>query len=163
MTATSAGPSRRTRFFVRRSSFAAPVNSMKVVGAGIRQRTVLAPAQAQESLSLLVTLHGGQELLAAEHALDLLPPLVVPERFDASVGRIAGQLLHPEVAVGAAGDLRQVGDRQYLGAGREALQRFSDRMRRLAADAGVYLVEDDRLAAGNRSDRERDARKLAAR
>src|SRR5439155_1053262 len=156
MTATSPGPSRRTRFFVRRSSFAAPVNSMKLVGTAIRQRTVLVAAP-------LGGLHGGQELLAAEHALDFLPPLRFPERFDASVGRIAGQLLHAEVAIGAAGDLRQVGDRHYLGAGREPLQRLPDRVRRLTADPGVDLVEDDRLAAADRGDCERDARKLAAR
>ena len=49
MTATSPGPSRRTRFFVRRSSFAAPVNSMKLVGAGIRQGKVLAAGPPSHS------------------------------------------------------------------------------------------------------------------
>ncbi len=39
----------------------------------------------------------------------------------------------------------------------------ADGVRRLAADAGVDLVEDHRLAAADRGDRERDARELAAR
>src|SRR5947208_16515004 len=94
MTATSSGPSRRTRFFVRRSSLAAPVNSTK---------------------RPLVTLHGGQELPAAEHTLDLLAPLRLHERFDPRVSGIAGQLLYAEVAVGAAGDLRQRSEERRVG------------------------------------------------
>ena len=42
-------------------------------------------------------------------------------------------------------------------------QRLGDAMRGLAADAGVDLVEDHRLAARDGSDRQRDARELAAR
>ena len=45
----------------------------------------------------------------------------------------------------------------------EPLEGAADRVRRLAADAGVDLVEDHRLAAADRRDRERDARQLAAR
>src|SRR5512133_335687 len=156
MTATSSGLSRRTRFFVRRSSFAAPVNSMKVAGVAITARTVLAVGR-------LVSLDGGEKLLAAKHALNFLPPLRLSERFDARVGRIARQLLHTEVTIGSARDLRQVSDRQHLGARCKPLQRLPDRMRRLTADPGVDLVEDDRLAAADRGDRERDAGKLAAR
>ena len=42
-------------------------------------------------------------------------------------------------------------------------QRGGDRVRGHAADAGVDLVEDERLAPGDGSERERDARELAAR
>src|SRR2546423_5083890 len=144
MTATSSGPSRRTRFLVRRSSLAAPVNSTKLGGAAIsRLERYLWPGP-------LVTLHGGQELLAAEHTLNFLAPIRLPERFDASVGRIAGHLLDPEMSVCTARNLRQVGDRQYLRAPRETLQRLADRVRRLPADPGVDLVADERLAPAHR-------------
>src|SRR2546423_2987473 len=111
MIATSLGPTRRTRFFVRRSSFAAPVNSTK-----------------------LLTLHGGQELLAAEHTLQLIPPLRLRELDDPRVGWVARHLLDLEMALRAARDLRQVRDRQHLSARGEALQRLRDRVRRAAAD-----------------------------
>ena len=45
----------------------------------------------------------------------------------------------------------------------EPLEDAADGVRGLAADAGVDLVEDERLAAGDRRDRERDAGELAAR
>ena len=76
--------------------------------------------------------------------------------------RVAGHLLDPEVPVGDARDLGQVRDRDHLRALREPLQGLRDRVRGLAADAGVDLVEDHRLPAGDRGDRERDARELAA-
>ena len=71
--------------------------------------------------------------------------------------------LDPEVTIGSARDLRQVGDRQHLRARCKPLQRLPDRMRRLTADSGIDLVEDKRLAAADSSDREGDAGKLAAR
>src|ERR671935_3336945 len=118
MIATSSGPRRWTRFFVRRSSFAAPVNSTK-----------------------LLTLHGGQELLATEHTLKLLAPLDFPERRDPCVRRVAGDLFHPEVAFGAARDLGQMRDRENLSPSREPPERVPDRVRGVAADACVDLVE----------------------
>ena len=45
----------------------------------------------------------------------------------------------------------------------EPLQRLAHRVRRAAADARVDLVEDERLAAAYRRDREGDPRELAAR
>jgi len=56
-----------------------------------------------------------------------------------------------------------VSDRHHLSASRQPLQRLTDGVRRLAADPRVDLVEDDRLAAADRGDRQRDAGKLAAR
>ena len=88
---------------------------------------------------------------------------VVVELRDARVRRVARHLLDAEVAVGERRDLRQVRDRDHLRALGEPLQRPADGVRRLAADAGVDLVEDQRLAARDRGDRERDARELAAR
>ena len=64
--------------------------------------------------------------------------------------------------LGERGDLRQVRDRDHLRAGAEALQRTADRVRGLAADARVDLVEDHRRPAADRGDRERDAGQLAA-
>ena len=65
--------------------------------------------------------------------------------------------------VGDARDLREVRDREHLGALGEALQRRGDGVRGHAADARVDLVEDERLAPGDGSERERDARELSAR
>src|SRR5512133_684445 len=141
MTATSPGPSLRTRFFVRRSSFAAPLNSTKV--------------------KVLLTLHGGQELLTAEHTLQLLAPVGFAERFDTRVCRVSGHLFDPEMTLRAARDLRQVGDRQHLRPAREALERLAHRVCGLPADTGVDLVEDHRLAAADRRDCQRDAGELA--
>ena len=61
-----------------------------------------------------------------------------------------------------ARDLRQVRDRDHLRALGEPLEHVGDRVRGDAADAGVDLVEDHRLAARDGGDRERDARELAA-
>src|SRR4029079_16283562 len=104
----------------------------------------------------------GDELLAAEHALQLLAPLLVAELRDRRVRRVAGNLLDAEGAVGERRDLRQVRDRHDLGALGQAAQRLADRVRGLAADTGVDLVEDHRLAAADRCDREGDPRELAA-
>ena len=101
------------------------------------------------------------ELLAAQHPLQLVAALRVVEWLDPRMRRVAGHLLDPVVGVGDARDLGQVRDRQHLCALGEALQRRRDRVRSLAADAGVDLVEDHRLASSDGGDRERDARELA--
>jgi hypothetical protein len=71
--------------------------------------------------------------------------------------------LDAEVVVGDARDLRQVRDREHLSALGEPLQRRGDGVRGHAADAGVDLVEDERLATSNSSERESDARALLPR
>ena len=82
---------------------------------------------------------------------------------DARVRRIARDLFDAEVAVGDACDLRQVRDRDHLRALGGSRERATDGVRGLAADARVDLVEDERVAAGDDRDRERDPRELAAR
>jgi hypothetical protein len=67
------------------------------------------------------------------------------------------------VTVGNGRDLRQVRDRDHLCPFREAPQRLSDRVCRLAADARVDLVEDHRLPTADGCDGERDSRQLATR
>ncbi len=64
--------------------------------------------------------------------------------------------------VGDAGYLWQMGDRQHLRLLAEALERRRHRVRGHAADAGVDLVEDERLSARDRGERESDAGELAA-
>ena len=61
------------------------------------------------------------------------------------------------------GDLRQVRDRDHLRLLRGARERTTDGVRGLAADARVELVEDERVAARDDRDRQRDPRQLAAR
>src|SRR5438876_4582043 len=102
--------------------------------------------------------HGLKELLAAEHAPQLLLPLGLPQALDPRVRRIAGDLLDAKVAVGEARDLRQMRDRDHLRALAEAPKRLADRVRGLATDARVDLVEDHRLASAHGRDCERDAR-----
>ena len=81
--------------------------------------------------------------------------------------RVTGNLLHLQVRLGGAGDLRKVGDGEDLRPLAQAPERVRDRVRGLAADAGVDLVEDDRRLARrgvrDRTESERDARKLSAR
>src|SRR5207248_7606971 len=57
----------------------------------------------------------------------------------------------------------KVGDRDDLRPLAEPAERAADGVRRLAADAGVDLVEDHRRPAADSRDRERDARELPAR
>ena len=75
-------------------------------------------------------------------------------------------LAHHQVLVGEGGDLRQVGDDQDLGGPGQRGQPPADLDRRLAADAGVDLVEDQRRhrvgARQHDLDREHDPRQLAA-
>src|SRR5439155_23675941 len=54
-------------------------------------------------------------------------------------------------------------DRDDLGACREPAEGLADSVGSASADAGVDLVEDQRLASAHRRDRKRDARELAAR
>ena len=123
----------------------------------------------------------GEELLPAEHALELVAPLGVVEAVDHRLRRVARDLLDTEVRVRDARDLRQVRDRHHLHACREPLQRLGHVVGRLTADAGVDLVEDERLVAPrcagtltrggcgarcacrNRRQRQGDARELATR
>src|SRR5207244_3431016 len=88
--------------------------------------------------------------------------LSIVEEVDARGSRVAGDLLDPEVPIGNARDLRQMRDRHDLGPLGESAQRVADPVRRLAADAGVDLVEDHRLTTRHGGDRESDARELAA-
>ncbi len=78
------------------------------------------------------------------------------------VRRVAGNLHNAEVAVGERRDLREMRDRDHLRPLRQPAQHAADGVRGLSADAGVDLVEDERLAARDRGDGERDARQLAA-
>src|SRR5579862_3502550 len=120
-------------------------------GGGVPGTRAAEPAARLPALSLA---QRGEELGAAEHALELL---------DTGVGRVSGHLLDPEVTVGEARDRRQVRDRDHLRAAREPAQRLADRVGGAAADAGVDLVEDHRVPASDRGDRERDPRELPAR
>ena len=76
--------------------------------------------------------------------------------------RIARDLVDAEVPFGDARDLRQVRDRDHLRRLGGPHERARDGVGRLAADARVELVEDERVAAGDDCDRERDPRELAA-
>src|SRR5205823_8309273 len=73
----------------------------------------------------------GKELLPAEHALELGLSLFGCELLDARVGRVAWDLLNPEVPVGEGGDLRQVRDRDHLRALGEPLKNASHGIRGL--------------------------------
>ena len=81
------------------------------------------------------------ELLAAEHALELVAALRIVEHGDPRVRRVARNLLDAQVLVGDARDLRQVGDRQDLRAPGEPAQDVGDRCAVTPPTAGVDLVE----------------------
>ena len=97
------------------------------------------------------------------------PPPRRPPRAARPSARVTSpprQLLDPEVPVGQRRDLRQVGDAEHLALGAERAQALADRPRRLAADAGVDLVEDQRRGTRprrHRHQRQHHARQLAAR
>src|SRR3954447_25220866 len=114
MIATSPGLSRRVSRFVVRSRRAGPVNSRKLATLGTADR--------------------GQELGAAEHPLELLVSLGHVQLGDARVSRVAGALVDAETPVGAAGDLRQVRDRDHLRRLRGFDKRLGNSVRGLAAD-----------------------------
>jgi hypothetical protein len=144
MIATSPEVSRRVSCLVRRESRACPVNSTN-------------------GIALAVLAGDGREKLApAEHPLELDLPRVVVEQVDPRVRGVARHLLDAEVAAGEARDLREVRDREHLRPTGKARQRLAHRVRRLPADARVDLVEDERLAARDRGDRERQPRELSA-
>src|SRR5215467_4950394 len=77
----------------------------------------------------------------------------------------ARRLLDHQVVVGEAGDLGEVGDDQHLPLRTEGFEPQADLHRRLAADAGVHLIEHERgepLRLGpGRPDRQHDAGQLA--
>src|SRR5207244_9637588 len=98
----------------------------------------------------------GQELLSAQHPLELGLPFLVAELLDSRVRRVARRLLDPEVAVGERGDLGKVRDRHDLSVLGESPEQSANRVRGLAADAGVDLVEDERVPARDGGDRQRD-------
>ena len=80
-------------------------------------------------------------------------------------GSALAVLLDREVAGGERGDLRQVRDAEDLAALGQGAQLRADRARRVPADAGIDLVEDERglgAVVGDAHEREHDARELAA-
>jgi hypothetical protein len=83
------------------------------------------------------------------------------------VRRVAGNLLDPEVRLGNAGDLREMGDDDELRSLGESCQGIGDGVSGLTPDARVDLVEEHgRLARrrmGDGAQSERDAGELAAR
>src|SRR5207247_9273730 len=107
-------------------------------------------------------LDGGDALLSAEHPPHLFPALLVVQRLDPRVCRVARDLLDAEVAVRDARDLREMRDRDDLSARGKAAQCLADGVRGASADAGVDLVEDEGFAPANGCDCERDPGQLAA-
>src|SRR5436190_11486664 len=101
-----------------------------------------------------------------QHPAELLDDLTALELRHRRAREILGAgLLDPEVTVGERSDLRQVGDAENLPATAERAQLLAHRARRVAADARVDLVEDERArtAAGRDAhQREHHARELAA-
>ena len=140
MIAMSSAVKRLTRFFVRRSSFACPVSSMKLIRLTLDRNS--RPPSIRCSSS--------RRCASSSEAMRVC------------VGS-PGDLLHPEVPVRDARNLREVRDRHHLCALGQPAERLGDPVRRLAADAGVDLVEDHRLAARDGGDRQCDARELPAR
>ena len=85
--------------------------------------------------------------LPCNHPRELLPATLGVQAFDLGDGALAANgLRDPVVVVGGRGDLRQVRDAEDLRIGGEALQPASDDVGRVAADARVDLVEDQRCA-----------------
>ena len=83
-----------------------------------------------------------------QHPGQLAGPLGVLDHADAAGGdRAAGVLGHHQVPVGERGHLRQVGDHEHLVVAGQPGQPPADLHRRLAADPGVDLVEDQRRRA----------------
>src|SRR5262249_50181976 len=140
--APSPGSRRGVRRSLTRSSRAGPRNS---------------------SAATLGSADRGEEVPTAEHSLQLALPFVAFQLLDLRVRRVAGNLLDAEMPLGEAGDLRKVSDRDHLRAHGGAGERTADGVRGFAADARVELVEDERVAARDHGDRERDAGELAAR
>ena len=119
-------------------------------------------AARRAELSVFRVGQDGQELLAAEHSLQLGATFAWIQRLDRGVSRVGRDLLDHEVARGSACNLGKVGDSEHLGTLAEALERVGDCVRCATPDTGVDLVEDERLAAGDRRQRERYTRELTA-
>ena len=92
--------------------------------------------------------------------------LLAADRVDPGDRRLAvGLLDDPEVGRGERGDLGEVGDADDLTPLSERPQPLADAARDLAADAGVDLVEDERLDLAGRAgarQRQHHPRELAA-
>ena len=73
-----------------------------------------------------------------EHACDLLHALILRKLFHARDIALARD---SEMACGARGDLRRVGDQQHLRRSREPLKPLADRGRDGAANAAIHFVE----------------------
>ena len=105
-------------------------------------------------------------LQAAQHAGDLLHPLLIDHRRDGGVRAApVGDLHHPQVPVALSCHLRQVRDAQYLGPISQRAQLPADHFGDRTADAGVHLIEHHaaQLTGGAGDlDGQRKARKLAA-
>ncbi len=115
----SSGPRRCTRRFVRRSSFAAPVNStsrpcdlLDCEGRRSRTRRSRSPIIAPYPFSPSATAARNSRPPSIRSSSSLRSS--GRELLDPRVRGVAGHLLDAEVAVGAAGDLRQVRDRDHL-------------------------------------------------
>src|SRR5713101_361253 len=96
----------------RRSGSTPPIpghQSARLYGSARNAQTSSGGARRMRSAA-----YRGKELLAAEHALELDLPLLRRELLDARMGRVARDLLDPEVPVGECCDLRQVCDRDHL-------------------------------------------------
>src|SRR5262245_38756602 len=84
-----------------------------------------------------------RDLDAAQHARELLHPLVRAERRDRGAAATAvGQLDHAMLVVRLARDLREMSDAEHLSALAELAKPPPDDLGDAAADAGVDLVED---------------------
>ena len=99
-----------------------------------------------------------------QHARDLFDPFVMVEQLDA---RAVGFARDAEMAFGARGDLRRMGDEQYLRVARKTLQPFAHGIGDRAAHAAIDFVEHERgrrTGTGERNfERQRKAREFAAR
>ncbi len=106
-------------------------------------------------------------LQAAQHPGQLADPgaLVQPHHAAGGDQAVVG-LLHHQVVVRERGHLRQVGDHDHLRGAGQPGQPPADLHRGLAADPGVYLVEDERrhrVGTGeDHLDGQHDAGQLAA-
>ena len=143
MIARSSGRRRLTRSFVRRPSRAGPETHPVPVHAPVGDR--------------------GHELLAAEHALELVAALGVVEHLDPRVGRVAGDLLDAKCR---SATLAICGRWVIV----STCARSASRRRTPATRCAVtppmpasISSKHERLAARDGGERERDARELSAR
>src|SRR5215218_5562208 len=91
--------------------------------------------------------NGSRYLRAGDHPRQFLLALARAERTDARHGPAVPEgLCNPVVRCAAGGDLRQMRDAEHLEMGAELAQPRADDVGDRPADAGVDLVEDQRLA-----------------